>query len=76
MLVPILISLYIALSGLNKTSGSEGGMIVTSDEQLATQARKFAGIDKGLTALVWSKFSASSVYQDPSYERFDTIGFN
>lgn len=59
------------------TSGSEGGMIVTSDERLATLCRKFAGIGyKGLTASAGRTSLASSVYQDPDYERFDTIGLN
>lgn len=59
------------------TSGSEGGMIVTSDEQLATLARKFAGIGyRGLSASAGRTSLASSVYQDPDYERFDTIGLN
>lgn len=59
------------------TSGSEGGMIVTSDERLATLARKFAGIGyKTLTATAGRTSLASSVYQDPGYERFDTIGLN
>jgi perosamine synthetase len=59
------------------TSGSEGGMIITSDENLATRARKFAGIGyKGLTASAGRTSLASSVYQDPDYERFDTIGLN
>lgn len=59
------------------TSGSEGGMIVTSDEKLAILARKFAGIGyKGLTAAAGRTSLSSSVYQDPNYERFDTIGLN
>ena len=59
------------------TSGSEGGMIVTSDEALAVRARKFAGIGyKGLTASAGRTSLASSVYQDPDYERFDTVGLN
>jgi perosamine synthetase len=59
------------------TSGSEGGMIVTSNENLAIRARKFAGIGyKGLTAAAGRTSLASSVYQDPEYERFDTVGFN
>lgn len=59
------------------TSGSEGGMIVTSDENLATLARKFAGIGyKGLTAAAGRTSLASSIYQNPDYERFDTIGLN
>ncbi len=59
------------------TSGGEGGMIVSSDENLAIRARKFAGIGyKGLTAAAGRTSLASSVYQDPDYERFDTIGLN
>ena len=59
------------------TSGSEGGMLVTSDEKLAVRARKFAGIGyKGLTAEAGRTSLASSIYQNPDYERFDTIGFN
>jgi perosamine synthetase len=59
------------------TSGSEGGMIVTSDEKLAVSARKFAGIGyKGLSASAGRTSLASSVYQDPDYERFDTVGLN
>ncbi|MDH4164586.1 MAG: DegT/DnrJ/EryC1/StrS family aminotransferase [Nitrospirota bacterium] len=59
------------------TSGSEGGMIVTNDEELAVRARKFAGIGyRGLTAAAGRTSLASSVYQDPDYERFDTIGLN
>ncbi|QWD62353.1 DegT/DnrJ/EryC1/StrS aminotransferase family protein [Polynucleobacter sp. MWH-UH25E] len=59
------------------TSGSEGGMIITSDEKLAVLARKFAGIGyKGLTAKAGRTSLASSVYQDPGYERFDLIGLN
>jgi len=59
------------------TSGSEGGMMITDDEILATQSRKFAGIGyKGLTASAGRTSLASSVYQDPDYERFDTIGLN
>ena len=59
------------------TSGSEGGMIVTSHEGLAVRARKFAGIGyKGLSASAGRTSLASSVYQDPDYERFDTIGLN
>tara|TARA_Y100000741_G_scaffold365227_1_gene360985 strand:+ start:8566 stop:9786 length:1221 start_codon:yes stop_codon:yes gene_type:complete len=59
------------------TSGSEGGMIVTNDKELATIARKFAGIGyKGLTASAGRTSLAASTYQNPDYERFDLIGFN
>ena len=59
------------------TSGSEGGMVVTNNEKYAILTRKFAGIGyKGLTASTGRTSLASSVYQNPDYERFDTIGFN
>ncbi len=45
------------------TSGSEGGMIVTNDKELATIARKFAGIGyKGLTASAGRTSLAASTY--------------
>ena len=59
------------------TTGGEGGMISTSDSEIATKARKFAGLgyrhlsaDAGRTSL------ASSVFQRPDYERYDTISLN
>jgi perosamine synthetase len=59
------------------TSGSEGGMIITNDEHLATQARKFAGIGyKHMTATAGRTHLAKSTFQDPNYLRFDTIGLN
>jgi perosamine synthetase len=59
------------------TSGSEGGMVVTNNEKYAILARKFAGIGyKGLTASTGRTSLASSIYQNPDYERFDIVGFN
>lgn len=59
------------------TSGSEGGMLISNDEHLATQARKFGGIGyKHMTASAGRTHLALSTVQDPSYERFDTIGLN
>jgi len=59
------------------TTGSEGGMIVTSDEGLAIRARKFAGIGyKHMTATAGRTHLAQETVQDPYYERFDTIGLN
>jgi len=59
------------------TTGSEGGMLVTSDDMLAVKARKFAGIGyKHMTAQAGRTSLNASVYQRPDYERFDTIGLN
>ena len=59
------------------TSGSEGGMITTDNDALAIRARKFAGLGyKHMTADAGRTSLAQSTYQDPSYERFDTIGLN
>jgi perosamine synthetase len=59
------------------TTGSEGGMIVSNDDTLATRARKFAGIGyKHMTATAGRTHLALSTVQDPGYERFDTVGLN
>ena len=59
------------------TCGSEGGMIVTNDANLAQKARKFAGIGyKHMTAAAGRTSLALSEVQDPAYERFDTVGLN
>jgi len=59
------------------TSGSEGGMLLTDNEEYATKARKFGGIGyKHMTASSGRTSLALSDVQDPDYERFDTIGLN
>ncbi len=59
------------------TTGSEGGMIVTNNESLAIRARKFAGLGyKHMSAEAGRTSLALSTAQDPSYERFDTVGLN
>lgn len=59
------------------TTGSEGGMIVSNDPVLATNARKFAGIGyKHMTAEAGRTSLNASDFQRPYYERFDTIGLN
>ena len=59
------------------TTGSEGGMIVCDDEEMATRARKFAGIGyKHMAASGGATHLATATVQDPAYERFDTIGLN
>lgn len=59
------------------TTGSEGGMVVTNSEELAQNVRKFGGIGyKNLTATAGRTSLASSIFQNPNYERFDSIGYN
>jgi len=59
------------------TTGSEGGMCVTSDKVLAVMMRKFAGIGyKHMTAQAGRTSLNASVYQRPNYTRFDTVGLN
>ena len=59
------------------TTGSEGGLISTNNEELAIKARKFAGIGyKHMTATAGRTSLAMDTVQDPTYERFDTIGLN
>jgi len=71
------IGVYSFEKSKHMTSGSEGGMIVTNNETLAEKSRKFAGIGyKNLTATAGRTSLASSVFQDPNYERFDSIGYN
>ena len=59
------------------TAGSEGGMLLTDNEELAIKARKFGGIGyKHMTASAGRTSLALSDVQNPDYERFDTIGLN
>lgn len=59
------------------TSGSEGGMLLTNNEEYAIKSRKFGGIGyKHMTASSGRTSLALSDVQDPDYERFDTIGLN
>ncbi len=59
------------------TTGSEGGMIVTNNADLAIKARKFAGIGyKHMTAEAGRTSLNAADFQRPDYERFDTVGLN
>lgn len=59
------------------TSGGEGGMVITSNEELATKVRKYAGIGYGnLTATTGRVSLASSEFQNPLYKRHDSLGIN
>ena len=55
----------------------DGGIIVCHDEELATKIRKIGGLGfKTLTALSGKVRVDRSRFQDPNWERFDTIGYN
>jgi perosamine synthetase len=59
------------------STGGEGGMITTNNEFLAEKIRKSAGLGyKHLTAGRGRTSLASRVFQNPNYERFDSLGFN
>ena len=70
-------SIYSFENKKHMTSGSEGGMLITMNADLATKVRKFAGLGyKNLTATAGRTSLASSEFQRPSYERHDFIGLN
>lgn len=59
------------------TTGSEGGMVVTNDKNLAEKARKYAGIGyKHLTSEAGRTSLSKSEAQNPNYKRFEVLGFN
>jgi perosamine synthetase len=71
------ISVYSFEEKKHITTGSEGGMVVTDDEELAVKIRKFAGIGyKHLTASAGRTSLAKATSQRPTYIRFDTMGLN
>ncbi len=59
-------------------STGEGGMLITNDEDLATKARKFAGMGfKNLSARKSDLVAGVPLeYQTPNYERNDAVGLN
>jgi perosamine synthetase len=59
------------------TSGSEGGMIITSNDDLAVKCRKFAGLGyKNLTPKLGRSSLSFKDFQNPDYERHDSLGLN
>lgn len=59
------------------STGGEGGMVVTDSEILAKKIRQFSGLGyKHLTAFKGRTSLAAKIFQNPEYERFDSIGFN
>ena len=70
-------SVYSFENKKHMSSGSEGGMLITSDQKFAESVRKFAGLGyKNLTASTGRTSLASSEFQRPDYERHDFIGLN
>lgn len=59
-------------------SCGEGGMLITNDEKLAINARKFAGMGfKNLSAKKSDLVAGVPLeYQTPNYERNDAVGLN
>ncbi|KFM20093.1 UDP-4-amino-4-deoxy-L-arabinose--oxoglutarate aminotransferase protein [Marine Group I thaumarchaeote SCGC AAA799-P11] len=59
-------------------SCGEGGMLITNNEELATKARKFAGMGfKNLSASASDLVAGVPLeYQTPNYERNDEVGLN
>jgi perosamine synthetase len=69
--------MYSFESKKHMSTGGEGGIVTTNDEQLAQRIRKSAGLGyKHLTAGKGRTSLASRVFQNPNYERFDSLGFN
>jgi perosamine synthetase len=69
--------MYSFESKKHMSTGGEGGMVTTDNEQLAERIRKSAGLGyKHLTAGKGRTSLASRVFQNPGYERFDSIGLN
>ncbi len=71
------IAVYSFENKKHMTSGGEGGMVITSDKDLATKVRQHAGIGyKTLTATTGRISLASSEFQNPTYKRHDVLGLN
>jgi perosamine synthetase len=69
--------MYSFESKKHMSTGGEGGIVTTDNEKLAERIRKSAGLGyKHLTAGKGRTSLASRVFQNPSYERFDSLGFN
>lgn len=71
------IAVYSFENKKHMTSGSEGGMVTTSNPVLAEKIRKFSGIGyKNLTASAGRTSLSFSQFQNPDYERHDVLGLN
>lgn len=71
---------HMAIFSLEKSkhlSVSEGGIVITNDENMADRVRKFSGLGYwNLSASEGSARANKEALQDPSYKRHDTLGFN
>ncbi|MFC1900904.1 DegT/DnrJ/EryC1/StrS family aminotransferase [Chloroflexota bacterium] len=55
----------------------EGGIVITSNEELAERVRKFGGIGyQNLKAEEGRMQTVPSTFQDPDYKRHDSLGWN
>ena len=70
------IAVYSFENKKHMSSGSEGGMIITNNKDLATKIRKFAGIGYKNLGAEQGRTNASPDFQNPNYERHDTIALN
>ena len=70
------IAVYSFENKKHMSSGSEGGMIITNNEDLAIKLRKIAGIGYKNLGASQGRTSATPDFQNPNYERHDTIGLN
>ena len=66
-----------SLENSKHISTGDGGVLVTNDEPLAERMRKFAGMGfKNIQAGSGQVRRSKDVFQNPSYLRHDTFGFN
>jgi len=71
------IRVYSFESKKHMSTGGEGGMVTTDSEELAIKIRKAGGLGyKHLTAHKGRTSLDSGIFQDPNYERFDSLGLN
>ena len=59
------------------STGGEGGMVTTNSPELAKKLRQAGGLGyKHLSAKKGRTSLAARTFQSPTYERFDSLGFN
>lgn len=66
-----------SFDNVKQLSTGEGGMLITDDEDIALRARRFGGVGfKGASAETSNVRKLRDDFQDPSYQRHNTFGFN